>query len=372
MINTDRTVLYRLDILNQQQTRVNYQMSSGKVLNDGSDDTKVYTRELYIDDKIRTYEGLKTNLEKNNAQNDVADSTLNEIKNLLDFIKTETIKGRNDTNDDVSRKAIAVQIEGAKENLYTLVNETVEDEYIFSGSQTNVQAFTKDADGSITYNGNPQLRKAAVEVDSYRERGVTGFDIMSFDVKSAASGSTLTFEEGERVVDESGLEWKLNSTESVLVQYDEDGKATKNFVPVSVSGESPNKIYETDALPTNENGAAKTFTVKHNTFDTIDDIIKGLRSNDGTAISLGLEDINSAYNAANQAHGELGGRNNTFEMAYERISSKLVHFNVLGVENSAADLTKVAIESKQLEITYTSLYSTISKMSNLSLINFVK
>ena len=373
MIDTSNSMLYRLDVLNEKQTRISYQMSSGKVLDEGSDDTVVYTRDLYINDKMRTYDGLKTQLEKNNAQNDVSDSTLAEVKNLLDFIKTETIKARNDTNDDVSRKAIAVQIEGAKDNLFTLVNEKVEEEYIFSGSQTNVEAFVKDSEGKITYNGNPNLRTAAVETDSYRERGVTGFDIMSFDVKSAESGDFLTFDERERIVDENGREWKLNSTESVLVEYDEDGKATKNFVPVTmtIDEETSKKSYEIDELPTGIDDETKTFTVKHNTFDTIDDIISGLKSNDGNAISLGLEDINSAYNAANQAHGELGARNNTFEIAYDRVSSKLTHFNVLSIENSSADLTKVAIEAKQLEITYTSLYSTISKMNSLSLVNFV-
>lgn len=368
MINTSNSMLYRLDILNEQQTKVNYQMSSGKVLNDGSDDSIVYTRDLYIEDKMRTFEGLKVQLEKNNAQNDVSDSTLSEIKNLLEYIKTETIKARNDTNDDVSRRAIAVQIEGAKDNLYTLVNEKVEDEYIFSGSQTNVQAFVKDENGKINYNGNPNLRVAAVEIDSYRERGVTGFDIMSYDVSSASTGSPLTFQERERIVDNNGREWKLNSTESVIVEYDEDGKATKNFVPVTVSGESPDKVYEIADV----GGEDRTFTVKHNTFDTIDDIINGLNSNDGDAISLGLQDIGNAYNAANQAHGELGGRNTTFETAYDRVISKLTHFNVLSIENSSADLTKVAIESKQLEMTFTALYSTISKMNSLSLVNFVK
>ena len=70
MINTSNSMLYRLDILNEQQTRVNYQMSTGRVLDAGSDDTVVYTQDLYINDKVRTYEGLKTQLEKNNAQNE--------------------------------------------------------------------------------------------------------------------------------------------------------------------------------------------------------------------------------------------------------------------------------------------------------------
>ena len=91
MINTDRSTLFRLDMLNEQQLRVNYQMSTGKAIDKGSDDTKIYTKELYLKDKLNVFEGLKKQLEETNAQNTVADSTLGEIKNLLDFIKSETI-----------------------------------------------------------------------------------------------------------------------------------------------------------------------------------------------------------------------------------------------------------------------------------------
>ena len=365
MVNNDSSVLYRLDILNQQQTRVNYQMSSGKVLDKGSDDTKVYTQDLFLNDKIRTYEGLQTQLEKTTAQNDVADSSLAEIKNLLDYVKSETIKGRNDTNDAISRKAIAVQIEGTKENLFMLANERVEDEYIFSGSRTNEEAFVQDSDGKVTYNGNPHLRKAAVEVDAYRDRGVTGLDVMHYDVKTVGPEQTMTFEEGEIIIDSEGYEWKLNEQESVLIRHDEDGESTTDFVEVTFTGATPNKEYEVADTGIN------TFTVKHSTFDVLDDIITALNDNDMEALSASIDDINSAYNAANHAHGELGGRNATFEDSYERIQSKLTHYNVLMVENSSADLTKVALEAKQLEITYTSLYSTINKMNSLSLVNFI-
>lgn len=376
MINTDRSALYRLDMLNEQHLKVNYQMSTGKKIDQGSDDSKVYTQDLHINDRVRTYEGLKVQLEKNNAQNDVSDSTLNEIKNILDFIKTETIKARNDTNDDVSRNAIATQIEGAKENLYTLVNERVEDEYIFSGSQTNVQAFVKDETGKISYNGNPNLRLAAVEEDSYRERGVTGFDIMAYDVGVAVDNQELTFKEGERIIDEQGREWKLNDANTVLVQYDEDGKATKNYVEVETEEQTQSdgstKLVHTVAdIGTNEDESQRVFTVKRNTFDALDDLINALRNNDGDEISFGLEEMSNAYDAANEAHGQLGGRNATFEIAYERVTAKITHFNVLDVQNNSADLAKVAMEAKQLELTYTSLYSTISKMNNLTLANYV-
>ncbi len=371
MINTDRSTLYRLDILNEQQQRITYQQSTKKKIDDGSDDSVVYSQQLFLEDKLNVYDGLKTQIQNTTAQNDVSDSTLANIKKLLDTIKQEIVKGRNDTNDDISRKSIATQIEGAKENLYTLVNERVQDEYIFSGSETNEQAFTQDANGKVTYNGNTTLRKSAVEVNSYRERGVTGLDIMSYKTTAGVSGQPLSFKEGERIIDENGREWKLNAAQTVLVEYDEDGKSTKNFIEVKTTGESPNKVHEIASLPTNEDGSEKTFTAKHNTFDAIDDAIKALKNNDGDAMSTALESLNNAWNAANTAHGELGARNATFEAAEERITTKTTHFDVLAIQNNDADLTKVAIESQQLQLIYTSLYSSISKASKLSLVNYL-
>ncbi len=67
MIRSTQETLYRLDNLNTQQERISYQMASGKKLQYGSDDANLYTREIYIDDKIRVYEGLKSQIEKNNC-----------------------------------------------------------------------------------------------------------------------------------------------------------------------------------------------------------------------------------------------------------------------------------------------------------------
>jgi flagellar hook-associated protein 3 FlgL len=372
MINTDRSTLYRLDILNSQYRKVSYQQSTGNAIDNGSDDSVIYSKKLFIDDKLNVYNGLKTQIDNTTAQNTVSDSTLASIKDLLDTIKSETIKGRNDTNDAISRKSIATQIEGAKKNLYTLVNEQVKDEYIFSGSQTNVKAFVQDANGKVTYNGNPNLRKSPVEVNSYRDRGVTGFDIMSFDTTKGTSGQPLSFKEGERIIDDSGREWKLNPAQTVLVEYDEDGKSTKNFMEVTATGDSPNKTFDIKELPKNADGSDKTFTAKHNTFQSIDDVIAALNNNNPDGISSALGELNKAYDSANNAHGELGARNKTFETASERITSKLTHFKVMATENNSADLTKVALESNQLQLIYTSLYSTVSKVSNLSLVNYLK
>ena len=214
MINSTQETLFRLDNLNKVQQRVSYQLSTGKNLQQGSDDANLYTREIYVDDKIRVYEGLELQIEKTTVQNNTSDSTLSEIKDLLTYVKSEVIKALNDTTDANAKTAIAVNLAGIKENLYDFSNEQVEGEYLFAGSDTQIQPFSKNDDGSISYNGDAFLRKVAVEDGSYRERGITGFETFMYTSSSASKNSDLEFDISERIIDQDGYEWKMDIVDS--------------------------------------------------------------------------------------------------------------------------------------------------------------
>lgn len=133
---------------------------------------------------------------------------------------------------------------------------------------------------------------------------------------------------------------------------------------------------------------------KHNYFDDLNEIINALEgyetikmeNNTNTGkkgniienakvdivIQSLLDNTSKQYDATNVGHGELGGRNAVFNVAQEKISAQLTHYNILIQETGGADLVKLAMESKALEVTYQSLFSTISKMNQLSLVNYLK
>ena len=67
-----------------------------------------------------------------------------------------------------------------------------------------------DASGKVTYNGDSNLRKIAVDEGSYRERGINGIDAFFYVANSASKGATLTFKAGDRITDQDGKEWVLN------------------------------------------------------------------------------------------------------------------------------------------------------------------
>ena len=499
MINMTNNTLFRLDNLNKEQIRISYQLSSGKIIDSGSDNTNIFATEIYLEDKISVYTGIKTQIDKTSAQNSNSDSALSEMKKLLEYVKSELLKGLNDTNGASERASIAVQIEGVKENILMLANEQIEGEYLFAGSNTTVKPFSQDpTSGEVTYEGDGYLREVAVEYGSYRDKGVNGFDMMTYakstildtDANPSFSGSDkIVFDEtSDRIVDENGNEWKfteVNGTidKTKLYKISPDGTNTGDYItmvattnpdeyisisalgdvdsvfndgptpvppalpgPVTTStltnpnfsiiktansvsadknsqivfNENTDRIIDQDGnewkfidpdntklykfnrdgqteeylpvLKTRKAGEYVTstidkvhldsggtkpltnpkFEVTNNIFDVLDDIIDALKNNDTDKMRDGLEDISASLDSVGSAHADLGARNKVFELSSQRVSSKLTQFNIFYQTVSAADPAKLAVEAKSLELTYISLYSTINRLNELSLINYLK
>ena len=381
MINEINQTLYRLDNLDSVQRKLSYQTSTKEKLEYGSDDATLYSRLINIDNKIRTYDGLQTQVQRTTLQNNTADSSMSEIKKILEYVKSELIKANTDTTTGSGLSAIASGIAGMKENLYDLANTQIEGEYVFAGSNSSVKPFEKQSDGSISYMGNNKLRKVAVEEGSYRDRGVTGLDIMTYTSATATSTATvttpLTFKPTDRIIDQDGNMWNLDKVNNQLVKYDPTGKVVTPSTTASLTS-APGATTLTVNVP-----LSTTFEVKSNIFSQIDDVVNALNKKDSTGatisdatakslIATGLDNINTAYDSVNVAHAQLGGRNKVFETAQERVDSKLTQYKLLSEQLGGANLTEVAVKTKALELTYTALYSTINKTSQLSLVNFIK
>jgi flagellar hook-associated protein 3 FlgL len=404
MVDTTNNMIYRIGNLDTENERINYQMSSGKILDKGSDDSVLYGRYLDIEDDLRTYEGLKTQVEKTTAQNDVSDSTMNEVKQTYDDIKSDLLKSLNAGMSRTDRAAVGTNIEGMRENLISLSNTTVDDEYIFSGSDTTSQTFTKDPDykinGKVSYGGNADLRNVAVEPGVYRDRGVTAHDVFMYNVDTTSDNGSVTFTKNEVIRDDEGFTWQLNDAGDKLEKLKINGSTSGEYMDVTDNGEDP-KVYTTETISdATDNGHIKDSTssgleleARHSTFEDLNVIINALNGyktiredgeDDGKQgeeatdeevrdiLSQSLEKMSDQYDSANIGQAELGGRNAIFDSALTSIDSKVTHYNILMQDTNGADMAKLAMESKSLEMTYEALYSTVAKMSQLSIVNYLK
>ena len=228
MIDTSRNMLFHIGNLNSENHRISYQMGTGKNQELGSEDAMLHANLINIEDKIRVTESLKLQINKSNVMNELSDTSFKEMILVIDSIKSDLMKGLNAGMDRSDKLALATSLKGIRENIYDLTNVRVDGEYVFSGSNTTTQTVRKDDDfdlnGKVEYEGDAFLRKIAVQPGSYRDRGVTGYDLVfsnynnydridqKVDVSQwdgvANAGEQLVFQEGDRIVDQEGYEWK--------------------------------------------------------------------------------------------------------------------------------------------------------------------
>lgn len=376
MISLNSTT-YRLGNLDKYQAKLNFQMGGSK-LQFGSDDSVTFGRLTHTEDKIKTQKGIVEQIERADVLNKTSDTAMKEVKLLLEKIKAEElIKANTSTTSIEGLEAIAGVIEGYKQNLFNLANTQTEGQYVFAGSDASVKPFSMDAAGKVTYNGDSDLRKIAVDEGSYRERGINGIDAFFYVADSASKGATLTFKDGDRITDQDGKEWVFDNFANTLTKTNWDGSTQTLAVtpPVAPATEYTTTVPNTDGTK---------FEARRNMFDMLDEAISSLRGLDSagnptltyedrrTGISKAIDESTKAYDTAVIAHSELGAKNKTFEVSKERAEAKINQLSILEIELGSSNKSEVAVELKALEISYTALYSTINRTFELSLTNFLR
>lgn len=376
MISLNSTT-YRLGNLDKYQAKLNFQMGGSK-LQFGSDDSVTFGRLTHTEDKIKTQKGIVEQIERADVLNKTSDTAMKEVKLLLEKIKAEeVIKANTSTTSIEGLEAIAGVIEGYKQNLFNLANTQTEGQYVFAGSDASVKPFSMDAAGKVTYNGDSDLRKIAVDEGSYRERGINGIDAFFYVSDSASKGATLTFKDGDRITDQDGKEWVFDNVANTLTKTNWDGSTQTLAVtpPVAPATEYTTTVPNTDGTK---------FEARRNMFDMLDEAISSLRGLDSAGnptltyedrragISKAIDESTKAYDTAIIAHSELGAKNKTFEVSKERAEAKINQLSILEIELGSSNKSEVAVELKALEISYTALYSTINRTFELSLTNFLR
>ena len=376
MISLNSTT-YRLGNLDNYQAKLNFQMGGSK-LQFGSDDSVTFGRLTHTEDKIKTQKGIVEQIERADVLNKTSDTAMKEVKLLLEKIKAEElIKANTSTTSIEGLEAIAGVIEGYKQNLFNLANTQTEGQYVFAGSDASVKPFSMDPSGKVTYNGDSELRKVAVDEGSYRERGINGIDAFFYVADSASKGATLTFKDGDRITDQDGKEWVFDNVANTLTKTNWDGSTQTLAVtpPVAPATEYTTTVPNTDGTK---------FEARRNMFDMLDEAISSLRGLDSagnptltyedrrTGISKAIDESTKAYDTAVIAHSELGAKNKTFEVSKERAEAKINQLSILEIELGSSNKSEVAVELKALEISYTALYSTINRTFELSLTNFLR
>lgn len=100
------------------------------------------------------------------------DGTLSSVTELLQNVRTTVIAAGNGALNDAERGSMATELSARRDQLLGLANSRDGvGNYMFSGFQTTSPAFSKDALGVVTYNGDVGQR--LIQVDATRQMSVT-------------------------------------------------------------------------------------------------------------------------------------------------------------------------------------------------------
>lgn len=131
----------------------------------------------------------KANLQVALRHYSVEETALKSSSDILIRIKELAIQAANDTLGSDGRKAIATEMKALRDQLLSLGN-TRDDSgnYIFSGTRVNTQAFSTDAKGKVTYQGDQTQTRIPAGIERTVAFTRSGTDVFNRVVRNDAQG----------------------------------------------------------------------------------------------------------------------------------------------------------------------------------------
>ncbi|MCL1632652.1 flagellar hook-associated protein FlgL [Sporolactobacillus sp. CPB3-1] len=128
------------------------QLSTGKKISRPSQDPIVASMGVAYRTDVSHVEQYKRNVTSATKWLDSSDDALQQANDVLTKIRELTNEASNGTQTADERKAIATEVDQLTQQLVTLGNTKVGNQYIFSGSNSDQPLLTEEADGTITAN----------------------------------------------------------------------------------------------------------------------------------------------------------------------------------------------------------------------------
>ncbi len=116
-------------------------ISTGKKINRPSDNVSGMVRVMDYRKKLGENEQFKKNVEEAEAHLSFADTTMSTVVSALTRSRELAVQGATGTMTDVARYAIAAEVMNLRDETMSIANSQFRDRYIFSGYQTDTQAF---------------------------------------------------------------------------------------------------------------------------------------------------------------------------------------------------------------------------------------
>ena len=170
---TYRNFLADLETLNTSLSSLSRQVSSGKKLTQLSDSPLGSAELISLGEQQSEIDQYQSNIDTGSYFLGMADSTLNEVNNLVTSIYTNGSQSASELTSSDARAALAAAVRSLRDQILSLANTQVRGRYIFAGSNITVPPFVLSGD-TVSYQGNGNVNSIAVNDGMEVEQGVAG------------------------------------------------------------------------------------------------------------------------------------------------------------------------------------------------------
>ncbi|HUX30030.1 MAG TPA: flagellar hook-associated protein FlgL [Thiobacillus sp.] len=162
----------QLGELQSSLVRTDQQIASGRRILTPADDPVAAARALEVSQSQSRNTQYGVNRQYAKSALSEMEGTLSGVTELMQDVKTTIITAGNGTLSDTERGFLATELSARRDQLLGLANSRDGmGNYMFSGFQTATPAFSKDALGVVTYDGDAGQR--LIQVDTTRQMSAT-------------------------------------------------------------------------------------------------------------------------------------------------------------------------------------------------------
>ena len=171
-------VIRNLGRTSSEMVDANEVVSSGKRINDLSDDPVGLIAVLDLRSSISNLNQMERNISMGESWLDASESSLTQVNDILTSVKVLTVAMATDNVGASERANNADLVQQYLEEIINLANSSTEGRYIFGGTNTDTIPFELDATGTIvTYSGNDTAFSINIGKDTVIAVGRDGEDI---------------------------------------------------------------------------------------------------------------------------------------------------------------------------------------------------
>jgi len=164
------TVKYNLGSIYEELNKANEIVTTGKRINNLSDDPVGLTQSLNIRSTLTSIEQMGRNISYGNSWLTASESALTSVENVISDTKVLCLQMANATIGSDQRSSAAGTVQNMLDEIVSLGNTDVAGKYIFSGSKTDTIPF----DPGGTYNGDNNAFEIKISKNSTVEVGSDG------------------------------------------------------------------------------------------------------------------------------------------------------------------------------------------------------